>query len=194
MLTKTLPVIGGHSHGQVFKEVHFFQSLYQALDLGVDKPDLSIVEGVVSHRHAGLGSIVDIVPTLLGTMQLSLDNLDEAQFEGHNLLDSDFQRDFLFAQRSSRSQKRKKIQQFALQDAEWKFIISTDGREQFFHLRRDPAEYFDVINQYPDEAARLKNQLRSMLAKYLREERGLQVLEETSEKTLNELRSLGYLD
>lgn len=145
-------------------------------------------------RNARLGSIVDILPTLLETHRLPLEQSDRAQLEGINLLAPEAERNFAFAQRSTSSKKRKKIQQFSLQDQDWKFILSTNGQERLFHLQRDPAEYFNVINQYPKEAARLKMELRSKLAKYLREEKGLTVLEEASDRTLTELRSLGYLD
>lgn len=84
------------------------------------------------------------------------------------------------------------VRQVGLRTRRWKYMeLATGGSPALFDLERDPAERRNVAARYPQAAAQLRDELRSMLAG-ARVEAEMSI--EESEVVVGRLRDLGYLE
>ena len=139
-------------------------------------------------------SLIDVVPTLVATLDLDLPKSDLKQFVGVNVLSSHSRDPFAFVQRST-AQGRSwgAADKFALVGSKWKLSYDTELGDTLVDLEVDPYEMQNVIAERPEVAQELKDRLLKMIAEYSASERGLEVLEVTSPEVLEELRALGYI-
>lgn len=180
--------LGEHEHighGEIFNEQLF-------VPLIMKFPESM---GLNGQRVDRIVSLVDIVPTLVGTMGLQLSRSDRDQFVGLNALAGRQARKYALAQRSThRKRKYNRLgHKYALVAQDWKYTYQTDGSEKLFDLRTDFNETVSMSHIRPDVAEELRDRLLSKIAEYSSSEQGLAVVEATSPQILEELRALGYL-
>lgn len=150
--------------------------------------------GLNGRRHEGLASLLDVLPTLAGRLDLPLSDTRRRQLEGVDLLAGPPARRLLFAERVYRSRTPwEDGDKFALTDGEWKYFHLSEAPDELFHLATDPYELDDVIARHPEIARRMGtrlDELRAELARSAVELGG----EGLSEERRKELESLGYVE
>jgi arylsulfatase A-like enzyme len=80
----------------------------------------------------------------------------------------------------------------AIYDWPFKYISSSDGKNELYDLEKDRAETTNLIRQDQDTAARLAGRLQAFFAERVKSEE-LVDQEPLSEEELDRLRSLGYV-
>lgn len=134
--------------------------------------------------------IIDIFPTILEELRIPLPK----QIQGRNLMattPADFLTSEIDVDPHPRFAAFRREQKMILQEDQ-KYVDSSDGRDQLFHLREDPSELRNLIGGQPEEASTLEKRLHEYfqsLLVYRHVGKG-QMDEETREK----LKTLGYIE
>jgi len=160
-------------------------------------------------RVTDLASPLDILPTLIETLELPVPQSVRAEFEGQNLFDPRFGRDYVMSERAHRSpwspdadgnppikmEWRHEWEpglKYALTGLDWKYVHLTERPDELYDLRRDPGETLNVIDDYPDVARELHQRLLAHVTAALKlQDPGAEA--ELSDETLDQLRALGYV-
>ncbi len=146
-------------------------------------------------RQSSPVSVVDVVPTLVETLELEVGADFVAQFEGVNAFDAAARGRQLFAQRTSRS--RPDIwgpgEKFVIFDGRWKLHESTQVDDELYDLLEDPHELTNVLAQNPGVGDRMRDQLGLLLERFSVSDMRLNSDSEVPDEILNELRALGYI-
>ncbi len=142
-------------------------------------------------RIPGTGSLLDVVPTLVDLFGLPRPDqapagvslvpelLGKGRIEDRQLLIS------------SRYPQPGREAQLALVEGAWKLVVRRRGQPaQLFHTSEDPDELVDVLDEYPERAARMQVALQRRRAE-LRGS-GAAARRELPEHVLRELDALGY--
>lgn len=165
-------------------------------------PLLMRVPGREPARVDRLMSIVDVVPTLMGLVDLPGEDAFRRQASGQDRfsIDPDSDETFIFSQESSAPWKqRPEGPRYVLTGADWKYVDESPIGEKLFHLPTDPYELVDVSNDYPEIAARL----RAVLLKRVETQKEKWTIYQATRSAkdveidpaiLEELRSLGYIE
>ncbi len=107
---------------------------------------------------------------------------------------------FAFSERSyyenasSRRQQRGNYEpgeRYALQDIEYKYMLYTDGDDEFYDLRSDPYELVDMIDS--PELADRRDQMRDVLTSLLENMPSEREAQSVSPEDIARLRDLGYI-
>lgn len=174
-----------HRHGRLFNE----QLL---VPLIVKLPSRL---GRVGERRPELASTIDLMPTLVDTLELPVDGTATRQFEGRNLLDPGGpRRTSVFSERAHRKDRWEPGLKYSLTTPRWKYFHLTEGEDQLYDLESDPSETEDVISRHPEIASAMRARILATLDLYERLGPGLEATSEISEEHREELRSLGYLE
>ncbi|MFW6198649.1 MAG: sulfatase [Acidobacteriota bacterium] len=80
---------------------------------------------------------------------------------------------------------------YALQDLEFKYILFTEGEDEFYDLRVDPYELVNLIDS--EEHADDRDQMLAVLVQMLEELASERQAEAVSEEDMERLRALGYI-
>lgn len=80
---------------------------------------------------------------------------------------------------------------FALQDLDWKYIAHTEGKDEFFDLRKDPLELVNLVETPSPVRDRLSRLTREIFAALRRESTG--AITHTEAAVTEELKALGYV-
>jgi len=180
--------LGQHNwieHGHIYNEQIFVPLLMRFPDsLGI-RPD----------TRAVLGSLMDIVPTLVETLRLPLSRAEKAQFEGLNLLENPPHEDrAVLSERVNRQRRWEPGFKYSLTSLTWKYSYVTTGSEELFDMRADRIETKNVLHRYPDVARRMKQELLGMLRDYAGKRVGSRAADGVPAEVLEQLRGLGYVE
>ena len=169
-------------------------------------PLLIRVPGMARARSDRLMSVADVVPTLLGLIDLPGEEGLLRQASGVDRLASDGENTFILGQESSAPWKigpGETGPRYVLTGEEWKLICDADGahprkRSGLFRISEDPYELQDVRDDHPDVAASLEEHLLARVERQKR--RRSQLLAgrpheegEVDPEILDQMRSLGYV-
>jgi arylsulfatase A-like enzyme len=147
-------------------------------------------------------STVDVLPTLLGQLDMPFTKVIQEQASGKDVLAKGFKRAPVFSQETGRSREREAYR-FTLTDDRWKYVREERKdetfEEQLFDLQEDPFELTNVskrrtriTDQFRVGLVRLR-QLQSARAKALHAE-GQAKTRPIDTETQRNLRALGYVD
>jgi len=157
-------------------------------------PLLIRAPGVPPARVAGVMSVVDVLPTLLGILELPEEDRFLAQASGRDVLRPDADTIPVFSQTSARQNKFGEEYTYALTSDDWKYILTKSGEEQLYDLGSDPYELEDVAAANAEVTARLRDRVRATIARQLRRARELESggVRALSPEEADGLRGLGY--
>lgn len=127
-------------------------------------PLLVRVPGEAPRRVATPLSVVDVLPTLLGRVELPQAERFLAQASGVDVLAAPGTPRNLLAMTSER-QLEFGVASFALTSPRWKLVLQGDGNERLYDLRSDPYELRDVRDEHPREASALRRELDAAIAR-----------------------------
>ena len=116
-------------------------------------PFMIRVPGVAPRRFGKLVSAVDVIPTMLGLVQLPGEEMFLGQVSGRDVSVTDFVEEPIFSMTSTRQQLYGVPQMFALTTPEWKYLCFMDGQHRLYSLKDDPFELKDVADPYPQRVA-----------------------------------------
>ena len=77
---------------------------------------------------------------------------------------------------------------------EWKLVHDPNGEDQLFRIASDPLELQDVRAEHPDVAERLRERLLAEREEHRDRSSADSGPISVDEKTVEEMRSLGYVD
>ncbi|MFT7462043.1 MAG: choline-sulfatase [Pseudohongiellaceae bacterium] len=150
-------------------------------------------EGRVGERNPALAAMIDVLPTLVETLQLPFKPTDQEQFSGINLLGDGPERRYVFSQRVVRKRRWDDGLKFSLTGRRWKYYHLTEGNDQLFDLRDDPAESRNVIEQQPVVAEKMSRTLLETIQDSEQLGRGLGEESALPPEVVEALESLGYV-
>lgn len=174
---------GWSHHGRIFNE-QLFVPLLMKFPAG---------DSIPSGRRSDLVSLVDVVPTLVSSLDLPVGDA-AAEFRGNDLLAPQAPRQRVFAQRTfvEREKKWGPGKRYSLITPEWKYLYATEGEDVLYNLSLDPHETRNVFDQHPEVAARLLRELLAMIAEQA-QTGGFAVSEDLAPDEAEALRNLGYV-
>lgn len=172
---------GEPGHGQVWNEQ-------------LHVPFLLRVPGLEPRRVGRLVTPADLVPTLLGAIEIPGSESLLARMSGLDALAPDFPAERqVLSQTSERQVGLGRVPAHSLTGERWKFVRHADGREQLFDLGQDPFELRDVAPEQTARMAELRATLEAELAaQRSRAPRGPE-RSELGTGELEGLRELGYI-
>jgi arylsulfatase len=145
-----------------------------------------------ARRSDRLTAVVDVLPTLVDVLGLSVPKEVRERFEGRNLIDTAGW-DYVFSERArGRVKKLGPGEQYALTGREWKYFLATEKPDELYHVASDPFELENVIDRHPEVADRLRARILSALEHARRA--GPDSAEALPPEHLEQLRALGYVD
>ena len=165
-----------------------------------------------SRKYSGLVQTNDILPTLIDYL-----NVDAPQVTGQiqcksilKLISAADQREFTISERAdwSSTTSRRKIENLektypnyswrryahelvALRTTNYKFIWSSEGRDEMYNLEKDPEEASNVISVEPEKEMELKHKLETWRASF--EPAPVGEDKEFDSTITKRLRALGYI-
>jgi arylsulfatase A-like enzyme len=163
-------------------------------------PLMMRIPGEQPRRVPDLLSVVDVLPTLLGRTGFPGEEELLAQASGRDRL-ARGGAGLIFAMESDADWRRSEgrpVPQFSLRDDQWTFVHVPYGADWLYHRPDDPFELDDVAGRHPALVDSLRRTVEDLIAAQAR--RGEQLHEgaptdtlEVDQKTIEELRSLGYI-
>jgi arylsulfatase A-like enzyme len=165
-----------------------------------------------SRKYSGLVQTNDILPTLIDYL-----NVDASQVTGQvqcksilKLISGADQREFTISERAdwSSTTSRRKIENLektypnyswrryahelvALRTTNYKYIRSSEGRDEMYNLEKDPEEANNLISAEPEKEMELKHKLETWKASFERAPVGED--KEFDSTITKRLRALGYI-
>lgn len=153
---------------------------------------LRLPEGPRGLRVAEPVSPIDIVPTLVGALELPVSEAVRAQFQGVDLLAARPDRRIL-SERAHRERAWEPGSRYALTGQRWRYVHSPEAGDELFDLSVDRWEKNNVIAEHPELAERLKSELLAARAAAAVGP-ALEQLDEVPPELAKELEALGYVD
>jgi len=139
--------------------------------------------GVAPGRRPELASLVDVVPTLVGALDLPAPPEAVAELEGVDLLRE--ARDHAYSQVG--------LEDLSLVTPDWR-LARRGGRTRLYDRRRDPNERHDVAARHPEVVARLLARAEAVAGEPAPPDATLfEIHDEREEKRRAQLRALGYV-
>ena len=157
------------------------------------------VPGVEAMRVDDLISIADIVPTLMGLIELPNEDVFLRQASGADRLAEHAERPLVFSQESSapwRTRRGERKPSYALTGNEWKLIHNPDEEDLLFRLSEDPFELEDVSAEHPDVADGLRKILLARIEQHKARRTALGATssaQDVDPAIVEHLRALGYV-
>ena len=148
---------------------------------------------VAPRRARHLVSLIDIVPTLVEALELKVPQVFRGQLTGVDILRTKIDRQTIFGQRTRRKRDWEPGDKYAVLSLDWKYFYLPEADDQLFDMRSDREETDNVIGRQQEVAAVLKDEILTLISSYMGLEAGFEIEEDLSPETLEELRSLGYL-
>jgi arylsulfatase A-like enzyme len=180
------------------------QSLGENASLGHGKitnvntfvPFLLRIPGVEARRDPRLVSLVDLVPTVLGRLGADFQAPFRSQFEGSDVLATDFERPHVLVQEASAFHgtsglPSERPARCALLEGRWKYLFAEGGNE--LYDLDGAGEGVDVLAQNWDDAVRLHAKVQELLARRPETQVAAPVSEERAKELLEELEKMGYV-
>lgn len=162
-------------------------------------PLLLRIPGQAARRINTPTSIVDILPTVLGAVGSLPRGGFLEQVSGRDVLKTSSAPEPVFSQSVVRQRSEHPRPAYSLTSAEWKYVYEEGGPEWLIQLSTDPFELQDVHAEHAETVADLQRQLLARLEAQKRKGAVVQAgrtgqSPPTDAKTLEQLRSLGYVD
>ena len=156
------------------------------------------VPGVEAVRVGDLISIADIVPTLMGLVELPNEDVFLRQASGTDRLAEHAERPLVFSQEPSapwRTRRGERKPSYALTGNDWKLIHNPDRKDLLFRLSEDPFELEDVSAEHSDVTVRLRKILLARIEQHKarRTALGATSEQEVDPAIVEQLRALGYV-
>jgi arylsulfatase A-like enzyme len=151
--------------------------------------------GVVEQpaRVAGLVSLVDLMPTVLGRVRARASERFAAQAEGLDALAAGFRRDVALGVRTGRERRGfEGTTELAVVTERWKLVLRDGEKKSLYDLRTDPGEQVDLSARRADVVERLSRSLDSITRPV--RERGSRSADPAEREALRKsLERLGYV-
>ena len=146
-------------------------------------------------RLARIASLVDVFPTLVEELDIPVPAKVRSQFQGINLMRLDVDRPFVFAERVHRNRNWESGLKSALVSHDWKFFHLTEHPDELYNMWSDRGERHNVIGENPKLAQKMSVELRRIRS-WRSGGMAVDALghSDRQQQTLEELRSLGYVD
>lgn len=159
-------------------------------------PLLIRAPGQAPRRVPHAVSAHDILPTLLGLVELPAEETMRAQVTGHDLLAPDFSPQPVFSRSSVRQVRLGTHASFAITTDRWKLEIQGEDKTALYDLQADPHELTNVAKDHRDVVQELTELGRQWFheQRALAQKLGAGKTEKLDAGTLGELQQLGYLD
>ncbi|MCH7700077.1 MAG: sulfatase [Planctomycetes bacterium] len=184
-------LIGDHGEGLGQHNVPGHALLW---DEQLHVPLMIRVPGAARRRVARPMSAVDVLPTLLGLIDLPNSESFLEQMSGVDALAGDDNPRYILSRLSDRQLRFDVATTYSITGGGWKYVHAIGGEELLFDLGADPHELRDVAADHPevvrDLCARLEDQVTRQLARGA--DLGSGGLTPLSEKRRRELENLGY--
>lgn len=173
---------GWVDHGPIYEE-----------DIHV--PLIIKLPGTSSHRgerRTDLAALIDVLPTLVGALDLPISDQEHSQFTGRDLLGGGSEREYVFSQRVARGRRWGPGLKYALTGTRWKYYHLTEGEDELYDLGEDPAELENLIAEQPTLAQTMRLELLQRMKAY--QNQGREAGDDTgfSPQIIEDLKSLGY--
>jgi arylsulfatase A-like enzyme len=159
-------------------------------------PGFLIAPGLTPRHLPFPVSAHDILPTLLGLIDLPDEASYLTQSTGHDVLAADYTPLPVFSRSSLRQVRLGVTAEVALTTNQWKVIVPAEGKPLLFDLSKDPHEKKNIASRQPELAERMAEQAREMF----KEQRALGVAlgagktEKIADELVEELRGMGYME
>jgi arylsulfatase A-like enzyme len=163
-------------------------------------PSQGKIEEIVEH--------IDILPTILDLFGCSINKEYKYKIQGTSFISlllnngKPFPLKYAFSQRRSYSKRPAVIipektdfeegEKYSLQDKNFKYILYTMGKDEFYNLHQDPYETRNLIQDNPTDCNRFKRALLDKIAQFSRGSR--LTPQSVSKETIEKLKSLGYVE
>lgn len=167
-------------------------------------PLLIRIPGASADRFPGIVSGVDVLPTLLGRLDIPDEDDWLAQVSGRDVIQSPRASSPVLSQASGADQTASPPFHrpdshdgaYALTADRWKYIRSSSDATMLFDLNTDPLERRDRSADHPEQIAAFEAEFQRMHREQLarRETFGGGSMEKASRETVEALRALGYVD
>lgn len=198
---KNTAVVVAGDHGEGLCQ-HGLAAHGTTWDEQLHAPLLMRVPGVKSRRVATPLSGIDVLPTLLGMIDVPQREAFLAQSSGRDVLDSEYEDRAILSQDTGRERSEDVPFRYALSSGRWKLIRleHKDGRveEELYDRERDPHELRDSARIHVETRQKLSAELDAILATL--RERGTSLREvnesatrDADRQVLEELEALGYV-
>ena len=119
-------------------------------------------------RYESVTSIIDIPNIMDGGADLPFHDDDRKLWQGFDVL-NEFDSHGVFSARVIRGDRDhifKSGRRFSLTEDRWKYFYLTEHEDELFDRINDPHELVNVIDQYPDVAARMKANVSGLMERY----------------------------
>ncbi len=138
----------------------------------------------------------DLLPTLLGAIDLPEEEVLLSQVSGVDVLADDHDPQPVFSRSSVRHQRLGRSPSFTLTGQRYKLVVNADGKTSLYDLRKDPYERNNVADRQAARVERMRAYGRASLAEQRAraEELGAGGTEQLDETSRAELEELGYLE
>jgi len=190
----------GHSLGEHEVIGHSPGWLY---DTQVRVPFILYAPGILpaSTRVSQQVQLVDVAPSVLAVLDNEQSESDKAYLQGRSLLPEDLEgadRSFTVIQAHYWEKGHREYKLNAVRTDDYKYIWDQNGHEELYHIRHDPTESHNLIDQELVKASDLRACLRDWLASngpFKEESRDYRAQEiELDEEVVDRLRALGYIE
>jgi len=148
--------------------------------------------GMKGQRRENMTALIDVVPTLVETLELPVPAQVRDQFEGRNALNDEMARDFVFSERTPRERNWESGEKYSLTGKKWKYFLLTDGADELYCMEKDRAETVNVIDQFPEIADHMEREIRAILKDAESRTDGLRKKGAIRAEFEEQLRGLGY--
>ncbi len=145
-------VVGDHGEGL---NQHGMPGHGQTWDEQLHVPFLIRAPGHTPRRVATTSAIADVVPTLLGLIELPGEAAFVAQMSGIDVLAQDDAERYVVGQSSGRQEEFDLERTWCLTGQRWKLVRHASGALELYDRARDPHELSDVSADHPDVLSRL---------------------------------------
>jgi len=127
-------------------------------------PFLLRLPGAAARRIPYPVSLADVLPTLLGVLDLEHEEELLEQVSGQDVLAKNFHERPILSQSSDRQQRYESPASFTLTEGRWKYVRVETGAQRLYDMRADPYELADVAGDHPKIVRRLENELKRIVA------------------------------
>ena len=180
------------------------QSLGENASLGHGKitnvntfvPFLLRIPGVEARRDSRLVSLIDLAPTVLARLGPDFPAPFRAQFEGTDVLASDFERPHVLVEEASgfhgtSARAPETPARCALLEGRWKYLFSAGGNE--LYDLEGAGEGVDVLKDHWDDAVLLHTKVEELLKRRPELQPVAPVSDEKAAELLEALKKMGYV-
>jgi len=169
-------------HGRIWNEQLFVPLIYKLprrLNLEAD------------HRPEITG-LVDVLPTLIATLELPVADGALGQFQGIDSLAGRSESRTLLSERTQTPERWGPGDRYALLNLRWKYLLHTEAEDELYNMATDRNETRNVIDAHPEEASRMRQRIVEIIENSERHAPGLDRKDGIDPAREEQIRKLGY--